>query len=135
MHPNEMNTAQFDTVAAIAPQPSTMKVDIQSRLDWLLSKELVTSEFEKTLDRLVGDGQNTLAEFMDWRSSGATYTFNELRNELCSDVILNFDASKVFLFGLFYSCKNPKRNGLSGTVILMASIMSDIQNTGRFIVC
>ena len=73
-----------------------MEVDIQSRLDMLLNKNVAVSRFERTLDGLKGDGQNLLAEFLDWQASGPTYTFNELRNELCGDAKFKFDASKVF---------------------------------------
>ena len=31
-----------------------MEMDTQSRLDWLVSKEVAVSEFERTLDGLVG---------------------------------------------------------------------------------
>ena len=60
-----------------------MEVDTQSKLDKLVSKNPAVSDFERTLDGLKGDGQNLLAEFVDWEVSGPTYTFNELRNELC----------------------------------------------------
>ena len=65
-------------VDTIAPQPSLMEVDTQSRLDLLVSKDGAVSGFEITLDGLKGDGQNLLAEFVDWEVSGPTYTFNEL---------------------------------------------------------
>ena len=34
---------------AIAPQPAIMEVETQSRIQWLISKELLVSSFEKTL--------------------------------------------------------------------------------------
>ena len=68
------------------------------------------SEFEKTLDGLVGDGQNILAEFVDWQAAGPTYTFNELRNELCRDAKIKFDVNKVSLYGLCYTCRESKRD-------------------------
>ena len=48
----------------IAPQPTIMEVETQSRMDWLLSKEVLLSGFEKTFDGLVGVGQHILAEFV-----------------------------------------------------------------------
>ena len=63
--------------AVIAPQSTTMEVDTQSRTQWLLSKKLLISNFEKTMNGLVGDAQKILAEFVDWESSGPAYTFNE----------------------------------------------------------
>ena len=57
-----------------------MEVDTQSKLDKLVSKNPAVSDFERTLDGLKGDGQNLLAEFVDWEASGPTYTFNERRN-------------------------------------------------------
>ena len=93
-----------------------MEVDTQWRIYWLLSKELLTSEFEKTLDGLVADGENILAEFVDWESSGPTYTFNELRNERGRDAKFKFDTGQVFLFGLFYSCKESKKEWINSTL-------------------
>ena len=58
-----------------------MEVDIQSRLDMLLNKNVAVSEFERTLDGLKGDDHHLLAEFVDWQASGPTFSFNELRNE------------------------------------------------------
>ena len=91
--------------ADIAPQPSSMEVDTQSNLDKLVSKNPAVSELEITLDDLKGDSQNILAEFVYWQAAGPTYTFNELRNELCGDAKIKFDARKVFLYGLCYTCR------------------------------
>ena len=106
---NLMETAQTSSNTSIAPQPSLMEMDTQSKFDVLVSKEVSVSEFEKTRDGLKGDGQNLLAEFVDWEVSGPTYTFNELRNELCGDAKFKFDVNKVSLFGLYYSCKESKK--------------------------
>ena len=53
---NPTDTVRTNPNAAIAPQPSFMEVDIQSRLDMLLNKNVAVSEFERTLDGLKGDG-------------------------------------------------------------------------------
>ena len=45
----------------------------------------MTSNFEATLDGLVGDGQSIIMEFVDWTSSGPTDDFNELQNALCGE--------------------------------------------------
>ena len=46
---NPMETALTGSSASIAPQPSyaLMEMDTQSRLAWLVSKEVAVSEFEK----------------------------------------------------------------------------------------
>ena len=41
------------------------------------------SEFERILDKAVGDGLNILEDFIEWEASGLTYTFKELRDNLC----------------------------------------------------
>ena len=80
-----METTQLGVNTAIAPQPSLMEVDTQSNLDKLVSKNPAVSEVEQTLDNIRGDGHNILAEFVDWQASGPSYSFHELRNELCGD--------------------------------------------------
>ena len=50
-----------------------------------------------------------LAEFVDWQAGGPTYTLNELRNELCGDAKIRFDANKVFLYGLCYTAREFKK--------------------------
>ena len=62
-----------------------MEVESQSKVEWLCNKKLLTSDFEATLDGLDGDGQSIVLEFVDWESSGPTYTFNELRDTLCGE--------------------------------------------------
>ena len=95
-----------------------MEVDTQSNLDKLVSKNPAVSELEITLDELKGDGQNILAEFVDWQAAGPTYTFNELRNELCGDAKIQFDANKVFLYDLCYTCKESKKDRMERTIEL-----------------
>ena len=90
-----IETAQLNT--PIAPQPASMEVDTQSKLDKLVSKNPAVSE----------DGQKILAEFMDWQATGPTYSFCELRNELCK---------KLFLYGLPYTCKESKKDWLDGSI-------------------
>ena len=65
----------------IAPKPTVMEVESQTRMQWLLSKQLLISDYEKTLNSIVGDGQKLLAELVDWECSGPTYTFNESRDK------------------------------------------------------
>ena len=115
---NLMETAQTSSNTAIAPQPSLMEVDTQSRLDMLVSKDVAVSKLEIILGSLKGDGQNLLAEFVDWEVSGPTYTFNELRNELCGYANFKFDATKVSLFGLFYTCRESKKQLITRTINL-----------------
>ena len=55
-----------------------------------------------------------MAEFVDWESSGPTYTFNELRTEFCGDAKFKFDAIKIYMFGL-YSCKESKKEWIMRT--------------------
>ena len=59
-----------------------------------------------------------LAEFVDWEASGPTYTFNELRNELCGDAKIKFDVSKVSLYGLCYTCQESKKDWITRTIEL-----------------
>ena len=59
-----------------------------------------------------------MAEFVDWEVSGLTYTFNELRNELCGDAKFKFDAAKVSLFGLCYTCQESKKEWITRTIDL-----------------
>ena len=68
----------------------------------VVQQKLWISDFEVTFDGLVGDGQSILSEFVDWESSGPTYTFNELRNALCGEVKFYFYADHMYLLGLAY---------------------------------
>ena len=58
-----METAQISANTALAPQPSLMEVDTQSRLNYLVSKDVAVSEFEKTLDGVKGTAK------IYWQSS------------------------------------------------------------------
>ena len=95
-----------------------MEIETQSKLDMLIKKNVVVTEFERTLDGLQGDGQNLLAEFVDWQAAGPTYSFNDLRNELCGDAKFKFDNSKVWLSGLVYTCTDSKKGWTSRTIDL-----------------
>ena len=79
----------------------------------------MTSNFEATLDGLVGDGQSIIMEFVDWTSSGPTYDFNELRNALCGEAKLCFNADDLYLYGLAYTGKESKKNWISRTIELV----------------
>ena len=74
------------------------------------------SDFEATLDGLVGDGQSIIQEFVDWESSGPTYDFNELRNALCGEAKLCFNADHMYLFGLAYTGRDSKKIWTSRTI-------------------
>ena len=54
------NITHIDPVASIAPQPTIMEVESASKMDWLCSRELLKTDFERTFDR---NGQNI------WQSS------------------------------------------------------------------
>ena len=53
-------------------QHKFMEVESQSKSEWLCNRKLRTSQFEATLDGLVGDGQSIITEFVAWESSGPT---------------------------------------------------------------
>ena len=38
-----------------------------SRMNWLLEKKLLVSDFEKSFDKITKDGQYIMAEFVDWK--------------------------------------------------------------------
>ena len=82
----EMDTTNYE------PQPKSMDVESQSKIEWLCNKKLWVSDFELTLYGLVGDGQSIIKEFVDWESSGPTYNFNKLRDVLCGETKLCFNA-------------------------------------------
>ena len=48
------------------PQPNSMDMKSQSKFEWLCNKKLMVSDFEATLDGLVGDGHSIISEFIDW---------------------------------------------------------------------
>ena len=75
-----LETSAMDVAVNATTQPKSMEVESQSKSEWLRSRKLLTSQFEATLDGLVGDGQSIIDEFVDWESSGPTFSFNELRD-------------------------------------------------------
>ena len=79
------------------------------------------SNFETTLDGLVGDGQSIIMEFVDWTSSGPTYDFNELRNlnALCGEAKMCFNADDLYLYGLAYTGRESKKIWISRTIELV----------------
>ena len=77
-------------------------------MQWLLSKQLLISDYENTLDGFVGDGQKLLAEFVDWECSGPTYMFNELRDQLCGDAKFCFHVNNIYLQEIWLTCKESK---------------------------
>ena len=113
-----MENTQSETNTAIAPQPSSMEVDTQSNLDKLVSKNPAVSEEEQTLDNIKGGGQSILAQFADWQAAGPSYSFHELRNELCGDAKIKFDASNLFLYGLCYTATEAKKQWIERTIEL-----------------
>ena len=103
----------------VEPQSRTMEVASQSKFDWLCNKKVMMSNFEATLDALVGNGQCIIQEFIDWESSGPTYDFNELRNALCGEAKLCFNADHMYLFGLAYTGRDSKKIWTSRTIELV----------------
>ena len=59
----------MDATINIDPQPKAIKVESQSKVEWLCIIKILTSDFEATLDGLGGDGQSIVSEFVDWESS------------------------------------------------------------------
>ena len=74
---------------------------------------MLISNFEATLDDLVGDGKGSISEFVDWESSGPTYTFNELRN-----AFICFNTDHIYLFGLAYTGRELKKTWTTMTIEL-----------------
>ena len=127
-----MDVAQNVT---IAPQPAIMEVETQwMKNELTASKELLISHFERTFDSIVGDGQHVLADFVDWKSSGPTYTFNDLRDQLCGDAKFGFDVGSVFCLAFSFPARNPKKNGLPEQLILKALLCKGPQNYGGIVV-
>ena len=113
-----------------------MEMDTESRMDWLLRKQLLIFDFKRTFDGLVGDDQRVLAEFVDWESSGPTSTFNELRDHLCGDAKFGFDVNHVYLFGLVFSCKESKKEWIIRTADLeQIDYLRHPKNDGGIVVC
>ena len=103
----------------VEPQSRNIQVESQSKFDWLCNKKVMMSDFEATLDGLVGDGQSIIQEFVDWESSGPTYDFNELRKALCGEAKLSFNADSMYLFGLAYTGRDSKKIWTSRTMELV----------------
>ena len=82
-----------------------MEEEDNSRMNWLLEKKLLVSDFEKSFDKITKDGQYIMAEFVDWESSGPTYSLNGLKDHLCGAAKFCFDANRVYLFGLEFACR------------------------------
>ena len=93
-------------------QPKPMEVESQSRCEWLCNKKVFTTQFEATFDGLEWDGESVINKFVDWQSSGPTYSFNELRDILCGEANFHFDAAHMYLFGLAYTGRDSKNCGL-----------------------
>ena len=68
---------------------------------------------------MVGDGQSIIQEFVDWESSGPTYSFNELRNALCGEAKLCFNVNHMYLFGLAYTRRDSQKIWTSRTIELI----------------
>ena len=84
------------------PQPKSMEVKSQPKSVWWCNKKLWVSDFELTLDGLVGQGLHIINEFVDWESSGPIYKLNELRDILCGEAKMCVNADRFYLFGLTY---------------------------------
>ena len=56
-------TPEMDTTVNTEPQPKSMKVESQSKLEWLCNIKVLVSDFEATLDSLVGDSQGIISDF------------------------------------------------------------------------
>ena len=70
------------------------------------------------MDDIVGDGQKLLAEFVDRECSSPTYTFNELRDQLCGDAKFSFDVKNIYLYGIWCTCNESKREWITRTIEL-----------------
>ena len=111
---------EMDTISN-EPQHKSMEVESQSKIEWLCNKKMLISDFEATFDGLVGDGQSIISEFVDWESSGSTYTFNELRNALCGEAKFCFNADHMYLFGLAYTGRDSNKIWITRTIELEGS--------------
>ena len=100
-----LKTSAMDVAVNVTTQPKFMEVESQSKSEWLCNRKLLTFQFEATLDGLAGDGSSIINEFVDWESSGPTFSFNELRDALCGEAKFCFNADHIYLFGLAYTEK------------------------------
>ena len=87
-----MDSAQEITIAPTSINGSGTAV---KDLHGCVAKNFFVSDFEISLDNLVSDGHNVLADFVDWESSGPTYTFNKLRDHFCGDVKFCFNVEHI----------------------------------------
>ena len=108
----------MDAAILAQTQPKPMEDESQSRSEWLCNRKILTSQFEATLDSLEGDGQSIINEFVDWESSGPTFSFNEQRDALCGEAKFRFDADHMYLFGLAYTGRDSKKLWTSRTIAL-----------------
>ena len=92
-------TSEMDETINVEPQPKSMEVESQSKVEWLCNRKMLKSYFKATFDGLNGEGQSIFSEFVDWESSGPTYTFNELRDALCGEAKFCYNADHIYLFG------------------------------------
>ena len=92
---NVEETSEMEETVDEKTQPKLMEVESQTKSEWLCNRTLLTSHFEATFDGLVGDGQSIITEFVDWESSGPTYTFNELRDALCCEAKFCFKVDHI----------------------------------------
>ena len=60
-----------------------------------------------------------MAEFVDWQAAGPTYSFAELRNELCGDAKILFNKKQLSLNGLVFTYKESKKEWLARTIELL----------------
>ena len=95
-----------------------MEVESQPKIEWLCNKKMWVSDFELTLDGLVGNGSHIFNELVDWESSGLTYNFNELRDILCGEAKVCFNADELYLFGLAYTGRESKKIWTTTTIEL-----------------
>ena len=117
--PMYLNKKQKWTLQNVEPHSNIMEVESQTKLEWLCNKKVMKSNFEATLDGLVGDGQSIIMEFQDWTGFGPTYDFNELRNALCGEAKLCFNADELYLYGLAYIGRESKKIWISRKIELV----------------
>jgi len=97
--------------------PST-DISGQSNIERLCNFKVLTSQFEARFDGLNGDYIDIANEFVDWESAGEIFSFEELRNALCGEAKLCFDADHLYLFGLAYTEKDSKKIWTTRTINL-----------------
>ena len=80
--------------------------------------KVLKSQFEARFDGLNGEYIDIANEFVDWESAGEIFSFKELRNALCGEAKLCFDADHLYLFGLAYTEKDSKKIWTTRTIEL-----------------